>query len=200
MARTLLAGKPYPLGANPSPKGTNFSVYSEHATAIHICLFDDQGRQTESITLRERTAFVWHGFIKGIGPGQLYGIRAEGPWDPEHGQRFNPAKLLVDPYTKAIAGSVDWKGPIFPYNIASGDDLDRDDQDSGKAVPKSVVIESNFDWEGDCPPETPLNESIIYELHVKGFSQLNPQLPETTVVTPCSGDGLRVVSQKAWAS
>jgi len=179
MARTLLAGKPYPLGANPSPKGTNFSVYSEHATAIHICLFDDQGRQTESITLRERTAFVWHGFIKGIGPGQLYGIRAEGPWDPEHGQRFNPAKLLVDPYTKAIAGSVDWKGPIFPYNIASGDDLDRDDQDSGKAVPKSVVIESNFDWEGDCPPETPLNESIIYELHVKGFSQLNPQLPES---------------------
>ncbi len=179
MARTLLPGKPYPLGANPTPKGTNFSVYSEHATAIHVCLFDDQGRQTEKITLRERTAFVWHGFVKGIGPGQLYGIRAEGPWDPEHGQRFNPAKLLVDPYTKAIAGSVDWQGPIFPYNIGSGDDLERDDQDSGKAVPKSVVIDSNFDWEGDCRPETPLNESIIYELHVKGFSQLNPELPES---------------------
>jgi isoamylase len=178
MARTLLPGKPYPLGATPTSKGTNFSVYSEHATAIHICLFDDEGRESEKITLRERTSFVWHGFIREVGPGQLYGVRAEGPWIPEQGQRFNPTKLLVDPYTKAIAGTVDWSGPIFPYNLASGDDLERDDQDSGKAVPKSVVIDSSFDWEGDCPPETPMNESVIYELHVKGFSQLNEQLPE----------------------
>src|SRR5271165_2867370 len=178
MPRTLLPGKPYPLGATPGSLGTNFSVFSEHASAMHVCLFDEQGRETDRIALRERTAFVWHGLIKGIQPGQLYGFRAEGPWDPANGYRFNPAKLLVDPYARAIAEKVDWKGPIFPYQIATGDDLQKDDKDSSAAVPKCVVIQGKFDWGGDCSPQTPLNESIIYELHVKGFSELNPNLPD----------------------
>ena len=102
-------------------------------------------------------------------PGQLYGYRVEGPWEPNHGDRFNPAKVLVDPYAKAIAGQVDWKAPIFPYDAASGDDLKRDDQDSARGVPKSVVVERRFDWGDDCAPQTPLVDSVIYEVHVKGF-------------------------------
>jgi isoamylase len=178
MSRTLLPGKPYPLGSTAHTKGTNFALFSRDATRVDLCLYDENGDQTDCVTLRERTAFVWHGFVNGIKPGQLYNYRVDGPWDPERGLRFNFNKSLVDPYAKAIAGEVDWKQPIFPYDVASGDPLKMDTQDSAPGVPKSVVIEDSFDWSDDRKPETPLPDSVIYEVHVKGFSKLNHAVPE----------------------
>ena len=178
MERTLLPGKPYPLGATSSAQGTNFALYSENATAVKVCFFDESGKQVDCIGLKERTAFVWHGLVRHIKPGQRYGFRVEGPWEPEKGLRFNPSKLLVDPYAKAIAGDVDWNESIFPFDVASGDDLKKCGLDSAKGVPKSIVIDSTFDWGGDCPPETPIADSIIYEMNVRGFSKLNPDVPE----------------------
>jgi isoamylase len=178
MKRTLLPGVPYPLGATAGRKGTNFAIFSEKATRVDLCLFDQGGEQSDCVTFQERTAFVWHGFVRDIRPGQLYGYRIHGPWEPENGHRFNPSKLLVDPYTKAIAGQVDWKGPIFPYDHVSGDDLKMDTQDSAAFVPRSVVCDPRFDWEDDELPRKPLADSVIYEVHVKGFSVLNPEIPE----------------------
>jgi isoamylase len=172
-----LPGTPYPLGTKVSSKGTNFAVYSECATGVSVCLFDESGKQTDCIPLRERTAFIWHGLIKGVKAGQVYGLRVEGPWDPEKGLRFNSSKLLVDPYAKAISGAVDWKSPVFPYKVETGDDLQKCDKDSAAGMPKSVVIDHRFDWGNDCPPETPLSDSVIYEMHVKGFSKRNPNVP-----------------------
>ena len=178
MSRTLLPGKPYPLGATAYKRGTNFAIFSEAATRVDVCFFDADGNQIDCMTLRERTAFVWHGFINGIKPGQLYSYRVDGPWDPAHGHRFNFNKLLVDPYAKAISGDVDWKKPIFPYDLASGDPLKMDTQDSADGVPKSVVIDTHFDWGEDFKPQTPLPDSVIYEVHVRGFSIRNPMVPE----------------------
>jgi len=178
MNRTLLPGKPYPLGATSMTEGTNFALYSENATGVKVCFFDDAGKQVDCVDLREQTAFVWHGFVRGIKAGQKYGYRVEGPWEPEKGLRFNSAKLLVDPYAKAISGDVDPKGPIYPYDVMSGDDTKKDEQDDADFVPKSVVVSNKFDWGGDCPPETPIADSIIYEMHVKGFSERNPDVPE----------------------
>ncbi len=178
MSLKLLPGRPYPLGAKPSSKGTNFALYSECGTSVRVCLFNEAGEETDSIELRERTAFVFHGFILGVKPGQRYGYRVDGPWDPANGMRFNPKKLLVDPYAEAISGVVDWKQPIFPYPVESGNDMERDDRDSAAGVPKSIVVGHDFDWEGDCRPETPLSESVIYEVHVKGYSKRNPMVPE----------------------
>jgi isoamylase len=178
MDRTLLPGKPYPLGATPTELGTNFAVYSENATAVEVCLFDDAGKQIDCVELKEQTAFVWHGLLRNIKPGQRYGLRVHGPWNPEKGLRFNPAKLLVDPYAKAISGEVDHKGPIFPYDAPSGDDMKKDENDDADFVPKSVVVDPHFDWSGDCPPETPISDSVIYEVHVRGFSIRNPEVPE----------------------
>jgi isoamylase len=178
MPRTLLPGKPYPLGATPTPLGTNFALYSENAIAVRVCLFDDAGKQIDCVELKEQTAFVWHGLLRGIQPGQRYGYRVDGPWEPEKGLRFNKNKLLVDPYAKAISGEVDHKGPIMPYDVASGDDTKRCDTDDADSVPKSVVVDGHFDWGGDSLPETPISDSIIYEMHVRGFSMRNPAVPE----------------------
>ncbi len=178
MSRTLLPGKPYPLGATAYKRGTNFAIFSEGATRVDVCLFDSDGKQIDCVTLREKTAFVWHGFINGIRPGQLYGYRVDGPWDPQHGHRFNFQKLLVDPYAKSLCGQVDWKQPIFPYDVASGDPLTMDTQDSADGVPKCVVIDGQFDWGDDSKPQTPLPDSVIYEVHVRGFSIRNPMVPE----------------------
>ena len=179
MERKVLPGRPYPLGAKANAKGTDFAVYSEHATGVSVCMFDDTGKQTDCIPLHERTAFVWHGLVLNIKPGQLYGFRVDGPWAPENGHRFNPNKLLVDPYAEAISGKVDWKAPIFSYDLESGDDLKRDDRDSADGVPKSVVVEPQFQWGEDCPPQTPLADSVIYEVHVKGFSERNLNVPKS---------------------
>jgi len=178
MARVLLPGFPSPLGSKADSKGSNFAVYSEHATGVSVCLFDEQGKETDCVKLRERTAFVWHGLIVGVKPGQKYGYRIEGPWEPAAGFRFNSSKVLVDPYAKAIAGRVDWKAPVFPYKVETGDDLQKCDQDSASGMPKSIVIEHRYDWADDRPPQTALADSVIYELHVKGFSKLNPNVPE----------------------
>lgn len=178
MSRVLMPGKPYPLGASVTPGGVNFAVFSERSTAAFVCLFDEHGRQTESIELRERTEFVWHGLARGVKAGQLYGFRIDGPWEPEKGNRFNPAKLLVDPYAKAIFGEVDWNQPVFPYNRQSGNDLEKCDRDSAPGVPKSVVVDPRAEWGDDHCPDTPLADSVIYEMHVKGFSKLNPEVPE----------------------
>jgi isoamylase len=156
MQRTLLPGKPYPLGASPSSLGTNFAVYSENATAVHVCFFDNDG----------------------IKPGQRYGLRVDGPWEPEKGFRFNSHKLLVDPYAKAICGEPDHKGPIYPYDAPSGDDTKFSDIDDADFVPRSVVVDSHFDWADDCAPQTPIADSIIYEMHVRGFSKRNMDVPE----------------------
>jgi isoamylase len=178
MSRTLLPGKPYPLGAMPTALGTNFSLYSENASAVHVCLFDDAGKQMDCVELKEQTAFVWHGLLRGIQPGQRYGYRVDGAWEPEKGLRFNKNKLLVDPYAKAISGEVDHKGPIMPYDVGSGDDTKRCDTDDAAFVPKSVVVDGHFDWGEDRPPETPISDSIIYEVHVRGFSMRNSEVPE----------------------
>ena len=178
MERKLLPGRPYPLGAKVNSRGANFALYSEHGTAVTVCFFDQSGKQTDCIDLKEHTANVWHGFILGIKPGQKYGYRVDGPWKPEDGMRFNKAKLLVDPYAEAISGIVDWKQPIFPYNIESGNDMERDDRDSAAGVPKSVVVSDTFDWGSDCAPDIPLADSVIYEVHVKGYSIKNPMVPE----------------------
>jgi isoamylase len=178
MPRTLLPGKPYPLGATPTSLGTNFALYSENASAVTVCLFDDAGKQIDCVELKEQTAFVWHGLLRGIKPGQRYGYRVDGPWEPEKGLRFNKNKLLVDPYAKAISGKVDHKGPIMPYDVESGDDLKFSGIDDADFVPKSVVVDRKFDWGDDCLPETPISDSIIYEVHVRGFSMRNPDVPE----------------------
>ena len=139
-------GKPFPLGPKWDGEGTNFSLFSEHAAKVELCLFGESDRETR-YELTERTAFNWHGYLPGIGPGQRYGYRVHGRWSPEQGHRFNPDKLLIDPYAKSIEGAVDWKaGNVLPY-VPGGDDadLERDDEDDAAAIPKSVVIDESFD-------------------------------------------------------
>ncbi len=181
MARKLYSGRSFPLGATWEGDGTNFAIYSENAEKVELCLFDKTGGKAkeERIPLPEVTGHVWHGFLPGIQPGQLYGYRAHGPFDPGNGLRFNPAKLLIDPYARAIAGKVDWAAPVFPYEMGKEDaDLTLDDRDDAPGMPKSVVVYSYFDWEGDRPPRTPWNRTIIYETHVKGISVRHPDVPE----------------------
>ena len=179
MSRIVLPGSPYPLGATLSSKGTNFALFSKHATAVSLCFFDENGEQTDCVPLGETTAFVWHGMIRGVKAGQRYGYRVEGPWQPEAGHRFNPAKLLIDPYARAISGNVDYKAPIFPYDNLAGDDLKKDDHDSAAGVPRSIVVDPAFDWGNDCPPCTALADSVIYEINVRGFSMRNSAIPES---------------------
>ena len=174
-------GKPYPLGATWTGKGVNFAIYSEHATGVDLCLFDNADSSKEQIRIRmsEQTDEVWHVFLPDVKPGQLYGYRVYGPYEPEKGQRFNPAKLLIDPYAKAIAGTVTWSDEMYPYTIGSADeDLTLDYRDDAWGIPKSVVINPAFDWGDDTSPATPLHSSSIYEVHVKGFSKLCPDIPE----------------------
>src|SRR5271166_778179 len=173
-----LPGKPYSLGATWNGTGVNFALYSEHATGVDLCLYDNRTRrETVRIPLAEQTAFVWHVYIPGLQPGQLYGYRVRGAWEPAHGLRFNPAKLLVDPYAKAISGRVDWSKPVYPYKFGGDNaDLNIDRRDSASGMPKSVVVNPYFDWEHDRPPHIPLSDSVIYEMHVKGFSMLNEQI------------------------
>jgi isoamylase len=167
-------GRPYPLGSTYDGGGTNFSLFSEVADAVELCLFDDEGNE-ERVRLEEVDAFCWHAYLPAVAPGQRYGYRVRGPWAPEHGQRCNPAKLLLDPYAKAIEGQVDWDQACFPYNF--GDENSRNDDDSAPFVPRSVVHNPYFDWGNDRPPDIPLNESVICEVHVKGFTARHPEIP-----------------------
>jgi isoamylase len=179
MSRTILPGRSYPLGATWDGSGVNFALYSEAAERVELCFFETaDDREPEIVELREVTAFVWHAYLPGIPPGQLYGYRVHGPYQPEAGVRCNPAKLLVDPYAIAVCGAVDWNAAIFPYEIGNeAEDSAIDTTDDAWGMPKSIVGNPYFDWEGDRTPNTPLSESIIYEVHVKGFSQRNPEVP-----------------------
>ncbi len=180
-SRKFYPGKPFPLGAVWDENGVNFAVYSENAEAIHLCLFsdDDHGTETDIIPVKERDNHIWHVYLPGVGPGQLYGYRVFGWYEPEKGQRFNPNKLMLDPYSKAISGTIKWHDSLFGYKV--GDelaDLSFDEQNNAAYIPKSVVIDHRFDWEGDRPPEVPYHKTIIYEAHVKGFTKLHRALPE----------------------
>jgi isoamylase len=174
-------GRPFPLGATWDGHGTNFALFSEHAESVELCLFDDQGEETR-VPVTERRALNWHTYLPGVGPGQRYGYRVYGPYAPEEGHRFNPAKLLLDPYAKAIEGTVDWEhdANILPY-VPSGEedaDLEPDDEDDSAAVPKCIVIDGAFDWEGDRPPNVPFADTVVYETHVKGFTMSHPEVRE----------------------
>ncbi|MCW2501332.1 MAG: glycogen debranching enzyme GlgX [Frankiales bacterium] len=169
-------GTPYPLGATYDGSGTNFALFSEVANGVELCLFDDEGVETR-VPLSERDAFVWHGYLPSVGPGQRYGYRVYGPHDPENGHRCNPAKLLLDPYAKAVEGEIDWDPACFSYRWDEGEDSFNDD-DSAPHMPKSVVISPFFDWDYDRHPRTPYNETVIYEAHVKGLTQTHPGIPE----------------------
>ena len=168
-------GKAYPLGATYDGSGTNFAVFSEAAERVELCLFDGDGNETR-VTLPEVDGFVWHGFIPNLEPGQRYGYRVHGPYDPDAGQRCNPNKLLLDPYAKAIDGTISWDQSVFGYNF--GDPESRNDDDSAASVPKSVVINPYFDWGVDRPPGHEYADTVIYEAHVKGLTQTHPDIPE----------------------
>jgi len=171
-------GRPYPLGAHADARGVNFAVWSQFATAVDLCLFDPNTlTETSRIRLPETTSHVFHGYVPGLSPGVLYGFRAHGPWEPEKGLRFNPTKLLVDPYARAIAGRMDHKKPVTGHvQTVDGprSDLVRDLRDSAAGVPKAVVVDDAFDWGDDRPPNVPFGDSVIYEVHVKGFTARHP--------------------------
>ena len=174
-------GKPFPLGARYDGDGTNFSLFSENAERVELCLFDEGGDDLEvRVDVTERTAFCWHCYLPGVGPGQRYGYRVHGPYDPNRGLRFNPAKLLLDPYAKAIDGTVRYdRASVLPY-VPDGEDADLeiDDDDDAEAMPKSVVLDESFDWEDDRPLKTPWSATVIYETHVKGYTKLNENVRE----------------------
>jgi glycogen operon protein len=180
MAKTVLPGKPYPQGATWDGTGVNFSLYSEKATAVTLCLFESaHSAECEAIPLRETSGYSWHCYVPGLKPGQLYGYRVEGPYEPERGERCNAAKLLIDPYAKAISGKLDWTAPVFGYKLGDpAEDLSKDDQDDAVAIPKCVVTTSHFDWENDRPPLIPFHQTVVYEAHVKGLTARHPDLPE----------------------
>jgi len=177
----LLPGSPTPLGASLVEGGVNFALFSETAQSVEVCLFDrnDPSNEVAVIPLKEKTNHVWHGVILGTGEGQLYGYRVDGEWAPNEGLRFNRNKLLLDPYAKAIAGNIQWHDSLFGYEIGHPDgDLAKSESNSAEFIPKSVVVSDDFNWENDQHPKIPYHLSVIYEMHVRGFSKLNPEIPE----------------------
>ncbi len=174
-------GSPYPQGATWDGEGVNFAIFSEHATRVELCLFDAPGdaREAERIELRERTDLIWHCYLPDVRPGQLYGFRVHGPYEPENGHRFNPHKLLVDPYAKAISGLITWSDALYGYPIGDTEqDLVIDTRDSAGGMPKCVVVDETFAWGDDRPPKVPWNRTVIYECHVRGLTMCHPQVPD----------------------
>ena len=173
-------GHAVPLGATWTGDGVNFALFSENATGVELCLFDRLGeKETRRIPMAARTGRVWHAFLPELRPGQLYGYRVSGPYEPERGHRFNSNKLLLDPHAKAIAGHVDWADDLFGYKIGDpAQDLSFDERDTAELMPKAVVIDPIFPWRNDRKPERPLDETVTYEVHVRGFSKLWEVLPE----------------------
>jgi isoamylase len=169
-------GRPFPLGPRWDGEGTNFSLFSEHAEGVELCFFDENDQETR-VPVEQRTAYNWHCYVPGVGPGQRYGYRVHGPYAPEQGHRFNPAKLLLDPYAKSIEGPIEWeRASPLPYQPNGHEDADLfpDDADDAAAIPKCIVVDEGFDWEDDRLPNTPWNDTVIYEVHVKGFTKLHP--------------------------
>jgi glycogen operon protein len=175
--QSLQAGLPFPLGASVDDDGVNFAVFSAHATAIELCLYDDAGRtELARLKLPARSGDVWHGHLGGAGAGLVYGLRAHGPWQPQQGQRFNPHKLLLDPYAREMVGRFEWHD--HHRGQASDDPLRIDRHDNAAGALKARVVHDHFDWQGDAPPATPWSDSLLYEVHVRGFSMLHPGVPE----------------------
>ncbi len=172
-------GAPYPLGATWDGVGVNFAIFSEHATRVELCLFDSIEDDVESVTipLQEYTDMVWHGYLPDVRPGQLYGFRVHGPYAPHRGFRFNPNKLVMDPYAKVIGRSIRWHEALFGFRTGL-DDTTFDDRDSAPYAPRAAVIDTAFTWGNDRPLRTPWHETMIYELHVRGYTKLNPHVPE----------------------
>ncbi|MDA2911702.1 glycogen debranching protein GlgX [Nitrospiraceae bacterium AH_259_D15_M11_P09] len=174
-------GRPYPLGATWDGEGVNFSLSSEHATGVELCLFEgpDSDKELHRIRIDERTEYVWHVYLPQARPGTYYGYRVHGPYEPEAGHRFNPAKLLIDPYAKSISGTIEWSDAMFGYCIGDpAADLSRDDRDNAGNMPKSVVVEPAFTWGGDQLLKTSWEQTVIYEVHVKGFTATHPDVPQ----------------------
>ena len=168
-------GQPYPLGATFDGTGTNFALFSEAAERVELCLFEEDGTETR-IEVTAQDSYVWHCYLPQAQPGQRYGYRVHGPWNPAEGQRCNPSKLLLDPYAKAVAGEIAWAQPLFSYDFGDEDSLN--EEDSAAHMAKGVVINPFFDWEGDRTPRTPYHKSVIYEAHVKGLTERHPEIPE----------------------
>jgi len=174
----ILPGNSYPLGATWDGKGVNFAIFSENAETVELCLFNSEENETARIKLTERTHHVWHCYITGLKCGQLYGYRVNGPFDPKAGHRFNPNKLLLDPYAKSISGPIKWHDSVFGYILNHKDaDLSFNSLDSSSYMPKSVVVDTFYNWEGDLLPNIPYYKTIIYEMHIKGFTKLNKNIP-----------------------
>ncbi|GAA3128881.1 glycogen debranching protein GlgX [Planomonospora alba] len=173
--REVWPGEPYPLGATWDGVGTGFALFSEVAERVELCLFDDDGRE-ERVDLPEVDGFVWHGYLPGVMPGQRYGYRVHGPFEPSQGHRCNPSKLLLDPYAKAVEGELAWDEALFCYRFT--DPSARNDYDSAPFMPKNVVINPFFDWGTDRPPRTPYHQTVIYEAHVRGLTMRHPAVPE----------------------
>jgi glycogen operon protein len=174
-------GSPRPLGATWNGEGVNFALFSENATAVQLCLFDEAtaGVPTATITMAERTDNVWHVYLPDVRPGALYGYRVDGPYEPMNGHRFNPSKLLIDPYAKAVSGPIRWSDDLFGYRIGDEqEDLSFDSRDSAAAMPKCLVVDPSFTWEDDRAPNTPWNQTVIYEAHVRGMTARHPGVPE----------------------
>ncbi|WP_366657394.1 glycogen debranching protein GlgX [Fodinicurvata sp. EGI_FJ10296] len=176
-----LPGTSYPLGATWDGSGTNFALFSAHAEKVELCLFDQSGRREEyRITLPEMTHEIWHGYLPDVRPGQLYGYRVHGPYAPHEGHRFNPHKLLIDPYAKALAGELKWHDAVFGYRIGDpAGDLSFDKRDSARYMPKSVVVDNAFTWGRERPEPRPWHETIIYEMHARGFTMRHPHIPDS---------------------
>ena len=177
MEREVWPGQPYPLGAFYDGVGTKFALFSEVAERVELCLFDDAGGAEERIDMPEVDGYIWHCFLPGVGPGQRYGYRLHGPHDPQAGLRSNGAKLLIDPYAKAIDDQVTWDPAVYGYPLGD-DDRKRNDDDSAPFIPKSVVTNPWFEWGDDRPLRTPWHETVLYECHVKGLTMRHPGVPK----------------------
>ena len=172
-------GRPFPLGATWTGLGVNFALFSAHATRVELCLFDDTGEhEIARVDLPEYTDEVWHGFLPDARPGTIYGYRVHGPYEPEQGHRFNPNKLLLDPYAKSTVGELKWDPALFGYQMETTDDKTFDTRDSAPFMPKGRVIDPAFSWGEDRAPRTPWENTVIYEAHVRGYTKLHPDLPE----------------------
>src|ERR1700761_7558936 len=176
-AAVALPGRPFPLGATPGEQvgiaGTNFAIASSVADSVTVCLFDEHGAETQ-IPLRDNDADVWHAFVPGVGPGQAYGYRVRGPWDPARGLRCNPAKLLLDPYARAVSGAVSFGPEVYGHDLANPDA--RSPLDSAGHVPRSLVVDPAFDWRDGNRPWHRYADTVIYEVHVKGFTMRHPDI------------------------
>jgi glycogen operon protein len=173
-------GQPFPLGATWDGIGVNFALFSAHASKVELCIFDIDGTtEVERIALPEYTNEVWHGYLPDARPGTVYGYRVHGPYDPANGHRFNPNKLLIDPYARQLVGDLQWNEALFGYTVGSPDaDLSFDERDSARYVPKCRVIDPAFTWGEERKPKTPWQRTIIYETHVRGYTMRHPGVPE----------------------